>query len=145
MSREFVLSKLEELGFETEEVGELGYCFKYEDLNVLYMPDGDENFLRFAVPKICDVTEENKAFVLEVVNDTNLTIKYSKTCIMGEDVWVFCEYRLFSEENLVDIIEHNLMLLQATYYLFYRKIERDDSLLIDGEDDNDDEYKENTI
>lgn len=144
MSKELVLAKLEELGFSLEEAGDFGYIFKYEELTILYMPDDDENFLRFAVPNIYDVTEENKPFVLEVVNETNMAIKYSKTCVYGEDVWVFYEYRLFGDGELEEIIEHSMLLLQATYFLFHRKIEGDDSL--PGEnDESEEETKEDEV
>ena len=145
MNKERVLEQLEELGFALEEAGEYGYFFKFEGLNVLYMPDDDdESFLRFALPSIYDVTEENKDLVLEVVNNTNMAIKYSKTCVFGDDVWVFYEYRLFGEDNLEDIIEHSMRLLQATFFLFHRKVEGDESLPSedDDENDNDDESKE---
>ena len=145
MNKEKVLAQLEELGFALEEAGEYGCFFRFEGLNVLYMPDDDdENFLRFALPSIYDVTEENKYLVLEVVNNTNMTIKYSKTCVFGDDVWVFYEYRLFSEDHLEDIIEHSMRLLQATFFLFHRKIEGDDSLPSEDDDENgnDDESKE---
>ena len=146
MNKEKVLAQLEELGFALEEAGEYGYFFRFEGLNVLYMPDDDdENFLRFALPSIYDVTEENKDLVLEVVNNTNMAIKYSKTCVFGDDVWVFYEYRLFGEDNLKGIIDHSMRLLQATFFLFHRKIEGDDSLPSEEDDDengNDDESKE---
>lgn len=145
MVKELVLSKLENLGFVTEEIPDLGYVFKYEEMAILYMPDDDdENFLRFAVPNIYDVTEENKPFVLEVVNDTNMAIKYSKTCVYSEDVWVFYEYRLFEENDLEDIIEHCILLLQATYFLFHRKIEGEDSIS-QGDTENNDETKEDEV
>lgn len=140
MSKELILAKIEELGFSIEEAGDFGYVFKFEELTILYMPDDDENFLRFAVPNIYDVTDENKRFVLEVVNDTNMSIKYSKTCVYGDSVWVFYEYRLFGDDNLEDIIEHSMLLLQASYFLFHRKLEGDDTL--PGEDDNNNETKE---
>ena len=139
MSKELILAKIEELGFSIEEAGDFGYVFKFEELTILYMPDDDENFLRFAVPNIYDVTDENKRFVLEVVNDTNMSIKYSKTCVYGDSVWVFYEYRLFGEDNLEDIIEHSMLLLQASYFLFHRKLEGDDTL--PGEDEDDDDYQ----
>lgn len=144
MSKELILAKIEELGFSIEEAGDFSYVFKYEELTILYMPDDDENFLRFAVPNIYDVTDENKPFVLEVVNDTNMSIKYSKTCVYGDSVWVFYEYRLFGEDNLEDIIEHSMLLLQASYFLFHRKLEGDDTLPGEDEDDddNDNETKE---
>ena len=137
MSKELILAKIEELGFSIEEAGDFGYVFKFEELTILYMPDDDENFLRFAVPNIYDVTDENKRFVLEVVNDTNMSIKYSKTCVYGDSVWVFYEYRLFGDDNLEDIIEHSMLLLQASYFLFHRKLEGDDTLPGEDEDDND--------
>ena len=142
MSKELILAKIEELGFSIEEAGDFGYVFKFEELTILYMPDDDENFLRFAVPNIYDVTDENKRFVLEVVNDTNMSIKYSKTCVYGDSVWVFYEYRLFGEDNLEDIIEHSMLLLQASYFLFHRKLDGDDTL--PGEDEDDDDNNNET-
>lgn len=142
MNKELILAKIEELGFSIEEAGDFGYVFKFEELTILYMPDDDENFLRFAVPNIYDVTDENKRFVLEVVNDTNMSIKYSKTCVYGDSVWVFYEYRLFGEDNLEDIIEHSMLLLQASYFLFHRKLEGDDTL--PGEDEDDDDNNNET-
>lgn len=142
MSKELILAKIEELGFSIEEAGDFGYVFKFEELTILYMPDDDENFLRFAVPNIYDVTDKNKRFVLEVVNDTNMSIKYSKTCVYGDSVWVFYEYRLFGDDNLEDIIEHSMLLLQASYFLFHRKLEGDDTL--PGEDEDDDDNNNET-
>ncbi len=140
MSKEFILQKLEELGFTVREANGLGYAFKYEELTLLYMPDDDQHFLRFAVPSIYDVTPQNRPFVLEVANDTNATIKYSKTCVFGESVWTFYEHHLISEDNVEDIIENGLLLLQATVAVFHRKIEGDDDIT---EEDDDDSQNEN--
>lgn len=135
MNKTDVLETLGVLGFDVEEIPEFGFLFKYEVLTLVFMPDNDENALRFVVPNIFDVTEENRAFVLDVVNGTNLTIKYSKVCIYGDQVWAFYECRLFGEGQLEDIIEHCLLLLQATVALFHRKIEGED--FDAGNDDND--------
>lgn len=141
MSKELVLSKFKELGFALEDAGELGYFFKFEELNFLYLPDeDDENFLRLAVPNIFDVTADNRSLVMDVVNETNMSVKYSKTCVSNDNVWSFYEHRLFGEDNLEDIIEHGIRLLQVTVGLFYRKIEGDDTL--PGEKGNSDETKE---
>jgi len=138
MSKELILKTLEELGFEVQDIPEFACMFNYEGMTFLYMPDDDdEHFLRFAVPNIFDVTDENKNFVLDIVNSTNMTIKYSKTCVWGENVWAFYEYRVFSDENIEDIIEHGLLLLKATVALFHRKVEGDDVILDDDDDDDD--------
>ena len=52
MSKELVLEKLESLGFSVVDAHEFGYVFKYEELTLLYMPDDDENFLRFALTSL---------------------------------------------------------------------------------------------
>ena len=137
MNKTEVLEKLEVLGFDFEEMPDFGYIFKYEGLTLIFMPDNDEDFLRFAAPNIFDVTEDNRAFVLEVVNETNLTIKYSKVCMYCDQVWAFYEYRLFGENELEDIVEHSLLLLHATVALFHRKVEGEDM----ETDDNDNEEK----
>lgn len=142
MNKQMVLSTLEELGFMTEEVGTSGYYFKFEDLGILYMPDDDDDFLRFAVPNIFDVTEENKPFVLDVINAVNLAIKYSKTCVNDDEVWIYYEYRVFGEEHLEEIVEHCMLLLQVTYALFYRKVEGDDTLPYADEENDDNDLEE---
>jgi len=133
MNKTDVLETLAVLGFEVEEIPDFGFLFRYEGLSIVYMPDDDENFLRFAAPHMFDVTEDNRAFVLEIVNETNLTIKYSKVCVYGDQVWAFYEHRLFGESDLEDIIEHSLLLTHATVALFHRKVEGGD---IEGSDED---------
>ncbi len=129
MSNELVLSKFEELGLTLEDAGEFGYFFKFEDLNFLYLPDEDDkNYLRLAVPNIFDVTADNRSLVMEVVNETNMSVKYSKTCVSNDSVWSFYEHRLFGEDNIEDTIEYGIRLLQVTVGLYYRKIEGDYTL-----------------
>lgn len=123
MEKEEVLEKLSVLGFDIEEVPNLGYIFKYEGLTLLYMPDDDEDFLRFAAPNVFEVTEENRPFVMEMINETNKTVKYSKVCAYVEHVWVFYEYHLFDGTDLEDVIEHILLLIKATVAFFHRLVE----------------------
>jgi len=66
MNKTDVLETLAVLGFEVEEIPDFGFLFRYEGLSIVYMPDDDENFLRFAAPHMFDVTEDNRAFVLEI-------------------------------------------------------------------------------
>ena len=79
--------------------------------------------------------------VLEIVNETNMTIKNSKTCVYCDDVWIISEYRTFDDGHLDEILEHVMRLLQVTFYLFYRKIEGDD--IFPDEDGDDTENNEN--
>ena len=139
MNKENIINQLAELGFELQEVPEMGYVFEYEGMTVLYMPDDDEEFIRFGLPNIFEVTEENRPLILEVANSTNLTIKYAKVCVYGESVWVFYEYRSFGNEDTEALVEHSLLLLGATLNLFHRKIEGEDSV---SEEETNDETTE---
>ena len=135
MNKELLMSKFEELGFALEDTGDFGFFFNFEELHYLYIPDeDDEDFLRLAVPNIFDVTADNRSLVMEVVNETNISVKYSKTCVSNDNVWAIFEHRLFGNENLEDVIEHGIRLLQVTVDVFYRKIEGDDNLPEDEED-----------
>lgn len=135
MEKKVILEKLEEFGFSVEEIPEFGYVFNYEGINILYAPDDeDEDFLRFSVPNIFDVTEDNRAPVLDIINDTNLKIKYGKVCAYGSNVWATYEHRIFNNDNIDEVIEHSLLLLQATVILFHRLVEGDDVRQFRGDD-----------
>lgn len=140
MSKELVLSTIKELGFLVN-ANRYGYDFEYEKLCVLYLPDDDENFLRFSLPNIYGITEENKPFVFEVINETNIDLKSSKTCAYDDCVWVNYEHRLFGDEHMEDVIKHILLVLQATALLFQRKIDGDDTF--PGADDCDEDNANN--
>ena len=127
MEKKTILEKLEEFGFLVEEIPEFGYVFNYEGINFLYTPDDDDDgFLRFSVPNIFDVTEDNRTLVFDIINDTNLKIKYGKVCAYGNNVWASYEHRIFNNDNIEELIEHCLLVLQATIVLFHRLVEGDD-------------------
>lgn len=126
MNKNKVLETLEVMGFEIKEVPDLGFVFEYERLTLIFIPDDDEDCLRFVAPNIFDVTDENRVFVLDFVNEINLSIKYSKVCVYGEHVWAFYEYLIFDDSNLEKIIEHCLLLLGTTVAVFHRKVEGED-------------------
>lgn len=135
MEKKTILEKLEEFGFLVEEIPEFGYVFNYEGINFLYTPDDDdEDFLRFSVPNIFDVTEDNRTLVFDIINDTNLKIKYGKVCAYENNVWASYEHRIFNNDNIEELIEHCLLVLQATVVLFHRLVEGDDVQQFRGDD-----------
>lgn len=121
--KKIVLEQLNAMGFDTYEISEVGYLFNYEDINYLYMTDDDEKFLRIAIPNLFDVTDENRIDVLEAMHDTAYLLKYAKVCIMNESsVWALYEHYLSSSDNLTELLEHIIMLLEATAQVFHKKI-----------------------
>lgn len=122
--KEIILDQLKAMGFEPIELGDVGFVFKYEDMNYLYMPDDDdEQFLRIVIPHLFEVTEENRMAVLEAMHETSLLLKYAKVNIMYESAaWAVYEHRLTSTDNLPELLEHIIRLLEAAAHVFYMKI-----------------------
>lgn len=123
MDSTIILNQLRTMGFAPEEVPGFGEIFTFEGMNFLYMPEeGDEEFFRLSMPNLFDVTADNRSYLLDIVNDLNVRMKYSKTVITDDGVWVFYEHRMEEDENLEDLIEHALYLLRATAYTFHRMV-----------------------
>lgn len=126
--KEIILEQLKSMGFEPINMPEVGYVFKYEEMNYLYMPEeDDEQFLRIVIPHLFEVTEENRVAVLDAMHETGLLLKYAKVCIMyGDTVWAIYEHRLCAADNLSDLLEHIIRVLALAVYVFNKKINGED-------------------
>ena len=143
--KEIILDQLKAMGFEPIELGDVGFVFKYEDMNYLYMPDDDdEQFLRIVIPHLFEVTDENRVAVLDAMHETGLMLKYAKVCIMYENaVWAIYEHRLTSTDNLAELLEHIIRVLEAAAHVFYKKINGEDVMgrTEESEDSSDEELE----
>lgn len=143
--KEIILDQLKAMGFEPIELGDVGFVFKYEDMNYLYMPDDDdEQFLRIVIPHLFEVTDENRVAVLDAMHETGLMLKYAKVCIMYENaVWAIYEHRLTSTDNLSELLEHIIRVLEAAAHVFYKKINGEDVMgrTEESEDSSDEELE----
>lgn len=144
MKTEDVIGALRSLGFTPQDNGNDSYSLEFENLVVLYMPDeDDEEFFRCSLPGVFEVNDENKEMIMELINRTNMRMKYTKTAIYGDAVWVFYEAHIWSDSCVEDMIEHAMYLLKATLHLFHSLVEGDESDLVDKDDDGDEEEKSN--
>ena len=143
--KEIILDQLKAMGFEPIELGDVGFVFKYEDMNYLYMPDDDdEQFLRIVIPHLFEVTDENRVAVLDAMHETGLMLKYAKVCIMYENAaWTIYEHRLTFTDNLAELLEHIICVLEAAAHVFYKKINGEDVMgLSEESEDSSDEQLE---
>ncbi len=143
--KEMILDQLKAMGFEPVELGDVGYVFKYEDTDFLYMTDGDdEQFLRIVIPFLYEVTDENRTAVLEAMHNTSLLLKYAKMYIMDETtVWAVYEHRLSAADDLSDLLEHIIRVLEAAAHVFHKKINGEEVLdsFDEADDSSDDELE----
>ena len=112
--KENILETFRDLGFKLEEEEGMGYCFNYEGLNLLYMyNENDEEFLNIALPGIIEVEEDRMLQICALLEKINSTLKYVKTYMLGNSVWLFYERELFGEEDLMTVISRMILHLEA--------------------------------
>ena len=112
--KEKILEAFRDLGFKLEEEEGMGYCFNYEGLNLLYMyNENDEEFLNIALPGIVEVESDNMLQICALLEKINSTLKYVKTYMLGNSVWLFYERELFGEEDLMTVISRMILHLEA--------------------------------
>jgi hypothetical protein len=123
--KEQVLNALQALGFQLEEMEDLGYGFRYEGIDYLYMPnDNDDDFLSISVPGLVEITEENAATTYKVMDRINATVKYVKANKMGRGMWMFYERELFGGEDLEILITRMVLHLESAVNFFRNALER---------------------
>ena len=105
---------LAELGFQLEQIEDLGFKFSYEGTNFFFMPnEDDEEFLNIAVPEIYDLEEETPLTFIALMNKINSTLKYIKAYEVGKSVWLFYERELYGDEDLTKVISRMILHLEA--------------------------------
>lgn len=126
MTKNDILKALDNMGFTVDEFGGHFYHFEYEDLNYLYNYDErDEDFLFLSVPNIFQVSEENAAMVMPVINQANNIVKYAKITYSQEMVWATLEYPLFDWVNIEELLEFAINVLQSAATTFDRVLRGD--------------------
>ena len=98
--KEKILEAFRDLGFKLEEEEGMGYCFKYEGLNLLYMyNENDEEFLNIALPGIVEVEDDKMLQICALLEKINSTLKYIKAYMLGNSVWLFYERELIEQRE----------------------------------------------
>ena len=112
--KEKILKVLAELGFQLEQIEDLGFKFSYEGTNFFFMPnEDDEEFLNIAVPEIYDLEEETPLTFIALMNKINSTLKYIKAYEVGKSIWLFYERELYGDEDLTKVISRMILHLEA--------------------------------
>ena len=115
-----------EMGFDLVSVSKEVYVFNFEDVKVLYLPDSkDSDCLRLAIPCVYEITTNNKDLMAEIINETNLKIKYAKALVISDQVWLNYECFMPENANVEEVITHCLMVLLAMKRKFFGLIESD--------------------
>ena len=161
--KEKILEAFRELGFKLEEEEGMGYRFKYEGLNLLYMyNENDEEFLNIALPGIVEVEDDKMLQICALLEKINSTLKYIKAYMLGNSVWLFYERelieqreqsrtcsgyaesrekktegQLYGEEDLMTVISRMILHLEAGLVFARKAMAEIEETMTNGSSDDD--------
>ena len=92
------------LGFEMEDLEELGYSFDYEGLHFLLMNNKDEDFLSIAIPAVFDKSNSDELEFYKVMDKLNATLKYVKVNELSNSMWFFYEREVSEDDDFEKIL-----------------------------------------
>lgn len=138
--KEQILEAFRELGFNLNKVDELGYSFNYEEMNLLYLNNNnDENFLSIALPGIMEVDDNQPLKAYALMEKINSSQKYVKSYMIGNNVWVFYERELYDNEpDLERVLAHMVLHLNNTFKMARIAINEIEETMNNDDDTNKD-------
>ena len=136
--KEKILEAFSDLGFKLEETEGMVYSFNYEGQNLLYLyNENDEEFLNIAMPSLIEVEEDKMLQICALLEKINSTVKYVKAYTFGNIVWLFYERELFGEEDLMAVISHMILHLEAGLGFARKAMAEIEETMANGSSDND--------
>ncbi|MBQ9641666.1 MAG: hypothetical protein IJV06_08905 [Bacteroidaceae bacterium] len=127
---ELIVEHLQALGFSPKDIDGEGTDFKFDYRGKTYLlmdNDGDENFVRFAIPRVFSVTDENKPILLNQIQQLGFNIKYIKAAICTDSVWIFYEHYQEDGTAITEAtVEHIIRTMAAALKWFYAELENYD-------------------
>lgn len=121
---EMVFDYLKRQGLQPEFDDRNNIWFKYQMRNFLYFNnDEDQAFINLTMPRIYDVTDDNRLAVFEAINEVNETTKVVKLTVAGDSVWCATEIMMDSTPELDDLFPRLLGILMTSQQKFYKNIE----------------------
>jgi len=118
--KEKILGALKALGFQLEEIDDIGYDFFYEGKHYLYMySEDDENFLNLAIPAVQDIDKDDIT-PYKVMDTINSSQKYIKAYDFFDSMWLFYERELIGEEDLKKVLAKMILRLEYGYVFLHK-------------------------
>ena len=110
--KEKILNAFKALGFEMENLEELGYSFDYEGLHFLLMNNKDEDFLSIAIPAVYDKSNSEELEFYKVMDKLNATLKYVKVNELSNSMWFFYEREVSEDDDFEKILPKMILNLE---------------------------------
>ena len=102
---------------------DFGFVFEYQKLTFfIFWDDGDDQYLKLALPGIYNVNDNNRDDALIAANEVNIEWKVIKSIVLKEEVWVVAEQLIDKDPNLSDLIPRTIKILMQGRESFYEHL-----------------------
>lgn len=129
--KEKILNAFKNLGFEMNDLDDLGYEFDYEGLHFLWINNKDEEFFSLAVPAVYEKPDSEELEFYQVIDRLNSTLKYVKANEFGNSMWLYYEREMIGEEDFEKLLPK--MILHLEHAVRFLRSEEDAN---SGDDDD---------
>ena len=110
-------------GLRPEET-DFGFVFEYQKLTFfIFWDDGDNQYLKIALPGIYNVDDNNREDALAAANEVNIEWKVIKTVVLSDEVWVVAEQLIDKDPNMADLVPRTIQILVSGRESFYEHLE----------------------
>lgn len=98
-----IVTTFKELGFKLKKFRENVYIFDYKGVTLVYRQYlDDEDFLQIGMPL---EKGDGKTNLYMLSNEINLRLKYVKSCVYNDNLWIIYERRLKNNDDLPELIK----------------------------------------
>lgn len=118
-----VLSALKEMDIKIKRFDECSYLLLYNDIRMVYKywPD-DDTFLQIGMPLETYGYKDEELY--KIANHLNIRLKYVKSCVFNNSMWLIYEEDIKHEENIERLIKEIVLYLMKAMH-FYLEIVND--------------------
>lgn len=120
-----ILEALKELGFELKKLSNEAYSFESGHLNYICINEkSDDRFLSMNLPGIVTMYDDNRMAVHELMSYINTNMRYVKTFLYDDRVWMTYEIHLQDGMDMKQCIKHMILALEAAALKAYLKLSK---------------------
>jgi|UPI00046ED436 hypothetical protein len=99
------------------------YIFIYNGEHYIYMPDSKEALIRFSIPHLTLVDNDNEKRIATAINETNREVKFIKVMLLDNgSVSLNYDHKITEGEQINEIVAHIIKALDFASYYIIKKL-----------------------
>lgn len=99
------------------------YIFIYNGKHYIYMPDSKKALIRFSIPHLTLVDNDDEKRIATAINETNREVKFIKVMLLDNgSVSLNYDHKITEGEQINEIVVHIIKALDFASYYIIKKL-----------------------